>query len=752
MNITKTIGLCIALLLATAIVHATQYNNDTLLNNLLDSYDSSYNDGGFNVNLSGHKLIPQNGVWPSPAPTEAGANIFNITIGGPSSTGTYNVIAKLRVYNKNGTFIGGNTFTNASRTGSGIVKLNFDGNYNSCTDPYNLFDTDLNRTMKIDLSIYQNDLLHYQRMFTAFVPCETDPVTIVDLLYGGSRVGNLTGRDTNGDGKPNFIDANISFAFPEQRTYRVGIYLTDNKTNPAIAYAEKNVTITTATYYSNTYVSILFDTNKLKQFNLNNDRIFLKSYTIDGNAIYDPNEGIAIFNNRNKNKFTTSNFNFQEIYTTNYTFDTSQKLLNGKIKNLGLKIAAINASGTYIVTAILENKYGELVTTNKTKVSSWPTTIWFNGTKIYESNINGPYRIGTISVVKNSELVHDSNVAVSADMTHFNFTAPPLSDLKVNDTDLQSDGKDINITLSNLGMGDAAGITLSLFDNSANKIKEVMISNISAGNTYRYKFKGVNLSNAFVAIDFTNEIEEMNESNNIASLRVSGGTGIAPPSISSVQPNTVGIAISVGQTKQFNITANGTAYKWFLSNKSGMQLVSTTTSFTFTPTYYDEGIRTLKVNVTNTNGTASRAWQLNITPNTMAVFAYVYNQNAKVVNSTIRSMNANISFDGSAKTITKTNSTDELPIKINLTTDTIHTVSYNSDNFQPFVTKFYFDKKLFLCTEGQNCNIPAPNPTSCVWDKTTSWNCTVTTGTTTDYFRMYPNPKRVKINAYLAVN
>jgi hypothetical protein len=73
----------------------------------------------------------------------------------------------------------------------------------------------------------------------------------------------------------------------------------------------------------------------------------------------------------------------------------------------------------------------------------------------------------------------------------------------------------------------------------------------------------------------------------------------------------------------------------------------------------------------------------------------------------------------------------------------------SATTFQTYSTTMFFDKRLFSCTDGNACSFTSTWNTNCVWDSI-SWKCTITKGAENNYFRLYSNPKRVKISMYLA--
>jgi len=178
-------------------------------------------------------------------------------------------------------------------------------------------------------------------------------------------------------------------------------------------------------------------------------------------------------------------------------------------------------------------------------------------------------------------------------MTYINFTSPPLADLKVTDPDVKGDGTDVNVTFFNQGTGDAVGVTVSLFDNSANKIREIIVDSVPTGTNYSYKFGGVNLSNVFVALDFANHIEESNESNNIASLIPAN----YPPILNFIGNKVV----AENQLLSFSISATDADNDTLTYNATNLPASASFVgqTFSWTPSYTQNGSYAVTFTVTD---------------------------------------------------------------------------------------------------------------------------------------------------------
>ncbi len=734
MNLKIIIGLCIAFALVTTIANAQQYDNTTLLNNLLNQYRSSYDDGSFTVIPSGQTCTAA--IYGS----EAGNLQLQFNISGPgTNTNDYAVLATLDIDTDRWGFLGGKQVQEenvTSHTGIHTANFMYDGNY-YLTDFAPYYQPQL--TFKTKVKIFQAGIEKYENTFDIEaikdVPVQPDCFTYGILFDSATSEAPLPVNVIN-DPRFDYLNLTLYLTFGESKTYKVGAYIWDNIS--ASAFAEIPITVTAN---SNTPVTLSFDSSKLRDFKLNNQPILLRSIVVDGHVIDQP-WNIDYYNtwdHPNLPTFTTSQFDPKEISITSYTFDTS-KQVNGKITELGITLNTQNATGTYDVALSLENQYNQMINVTQESVSSWPHTFWFNGTDIYQSKINGPYRIGSIHISKsNQRLLYAVDTAVSGDLAYSNFTAPPLPDLNINDQDIQGDDTDINVTIHNNGTGDAAGVVISLFNSVPEKVAEVIVDSIKAGDSYQHNFTGINLSGAFAFIDFENQVEESNESNNIAELKA---PFIAPAKIESVQPTAATISFTDGQSIQFNATTNGTqpiTYQWILNNS----IVSTGANYIFAPDYYAEGSKLLKLNVSNANGSQIHTWNINVTPGAMGIFAYVYNQTAMNLGNRT-AINANMIYTDLVFPATAA----EIPASYAVPLNTEVVLNFTATGFLPLTKKLFLDSRLFTCTEGSNCAFTNTYNTNCVWESS-SWSCSNTKSGVTDYFRLFTNPKRVKLVAFM---
>ncbi len=592
MRTIKLAGICIIFLFAVISVSANQVN-ETMLNNLLDSYGSDYDDGSFSVIFDKAGALYS---WFDGPIGGAGNNTFSFNISGP---GTYAAIAILNIPKEIGIgkWIEYGNVIETKTTSATRVKFSFDGNYFFCDST-----TLPGQRFFVDLKIYQNNMLNYQKRFEKSYICLTKPV-----IFGYSSSKKIKGLEKGvPDGKYEELEMNLTFYFPENKTTKVGASIGDNKTS--FTYAEKTIDIQSSPidcggyWCFNETISFRYNTSGLKSFELSAEKILLKSVLINDHDM-DYWWGIPYYNSNTQTSTfsSTSSFNYQSIYINSYQF--AESISNGKIKTLDVTLNDNGYPGPYDLELSLENQYGELILVNKTKNAVFPATISFNGTEIYQSKVNGPYRLGFIRItdLSGNELFYKTNKGLSKDLTYMNFTSPDMPDLEINYSDLKSAGTNLNVTIHNRGTGDAVGITVSVFDSGAEKIREDIISNVSAKVNHTYKMSGVSNA-AFVFIDFANSVEESNESNNAASL--------IPPNLPPVL-NAIGDkAATENQLLTFPISASDPENDILIYSAIGLPSGATfnniTRIFNWIPTFTQAGIYHVLFKVTDNNTNSDR--------------------------------------------------------------------------------------------------------------------------------------------------
>lgn len=647
MNTSKLFGIGIILMFAVISASAV---NDAALESLLSNYDLSYSDGSFDVQFAGSSMKYADGS------SEAGSVDLNYTVTG---SGSYIIKAKVRVTNTNATdngIINYYEIPEMSETTPGLKTITLDGKYFFC-ERAGYYASVEDNNFDTDFTIIKDGAIAFQKTIRTTSPCSATPIQ----SYSNFGLTGIVGTDADSDTKYEGVTATLEFLFPEAGTYNIRVYLTDNQT--AAAYADATAVATGNEVQD---VSFYFDADKFKYFNLSNDYLLVKSIYVNGHKIedivgkdYSP-EGETFRYSEwyqdtgyNPILFSNSDFYFDEVYADSYAFVKSES--DDKITELIANVNMNAVSGTYSVEASLVNDAGEFVDVVSTTVSSnGVLSIPFNGTHIYESKVNGPYKLGYLKVYSgDTTYYYVENKGTTQLLSSYNFTAPLLPDVLVDDSMMSITGDDIDVSVQNIGTTDAMGVVVSLYDSNANKVDEYMVDKIPQGSAYVVTFMDTGLTSAIVVADFKNQIEELNESNNIGTL---------------------------AGTLQSDI----------------------------------------------------------------AVFAYIYNKNQKEYNALNVPINANVSFDS----VTRQAFITEEPAMFDLSVDAVHTIDASSDGFNSISGQFFFDQRLFTCSEGSGCSFVSTLNTNCNWESI-SWLCSLSNGMS---FRLYNNPTRVKISGYLVEN
>lgn len=708
MRTVKPFGICILFLLVAVSVYANQVN-ETMLNQLLNAYGSDYDDGSFSVVLDKATDADQG---PSGPNWDAGNYSFKFNITG---SGAYITTATLTRHLPilNGWIEYGKVFDTKPGLGNDRIRFTFSGNYLDCYGT---------KTVYVDFKIYQNNVLHYQKMFEKNFNCDTTAIYFNE--YGTNHIDGIEKGAPAGFEE---LQLNLSMCFPERKDLVVGAYIWDNKTG--IAYTEKKVIMTgnydfTLTdcpygYGINKTISLRYNVSQLKNFELTDERILLKEIVVNNQTVDYP-WAIPDYNRVTQlSSFTTpSDFNYQSIYINSYQFKEDKS--NNKIKNLNVTLNNNGYSGTYNVELSLENQYGEVVLTNKiNNVNTWPATISFNGTEIYQSKINGPYRLGFIRItdLSGNELFYKTNKGLSKELTYMNFTSPDMPDLEINNSDIKGDKKNVNVTIYNKGTGDAVGITISLFKNDASKAKEIILDKLLAGDNTTYYFNNINLSSGFVFIDFVNSVEESNESNNVAELIPTGPNDV-PKILSS--PKTTAVR-GLQYSYLMIATDNDTIY--YSVNDSRFNVNGN--NFTWTPNENEFGTKYFTFTVTDNENSSTKQAAIKLLEDAYILRAATLDYAEKDAER-YTYINSNITINSQTGASVGANHTN-----FTVSSNTEYPITHSKSGYKSETDYVYFDERLTTCTEKQNCTLGAPNShtTVCKWEPLkNNWYCSIKGG------------------------
>lgn len=236
----------------------------------------------------------------------------------------------------------------------------------------------------------------------------------------------------------------------------------------------------------------------------------------------------------------TSSYNYETFAKTSYFKGYNSSFKDTDADNLTDSVefnftVVVKSNALYTVEAEIYDLYDNYVAT-LTKNESLTTgdrvvTLSLNGSDAYSRGIDGPYQVSESRLIINGETI-DSEFEryATPSISYFDFERPPLPDLIPILTILANStgNSTILVNLTNTGNASALNIFLDLFDDSTLDNSN-FLSILNASSTYVFNFSA-NLSNSSIVValvDIYNEVDEINETNNLAYW--TNTTSAAPP-------------------------------------------------------------------------------------------------------------------------------------------------------------------------------------------------------------------------------
>jgi hypothetical protein len=184
----------------------------------------------------------------------------------------------------------------------------------------------------------------------------------------------------------------------------------------------------------------------------------------------------------------------------------------------------VKQTGTYSIEADIYDLYDQYLTTvvknQSLSVGEEIVSIEINGSDIYSSKLNGPYKISASRLISGSDIVDfEVDSYITNISSYYDFERPPLPDLNIS-INVVYNGSDnlINVTIWNIGTAPAFNVLVDVFDDDVYEDQDFYaILNASESHTFNFISNETTTNNSFVAVvDFDNLIDELNESNNVA--------------------------------------------------------------------------------------------------------------------------------------------------------------------------------------------------------------------------------------------
>ena len=243
--------------------------------------------------------------------------------------------------------------------------------------------------------------------------------------------------------------------------------------------------------------------------------------------------------------YTTSFYNYKDFAETSYLDSFTSSKADANSNNLADYLAIgitaeIKQEDSYTVSYALYDLFDNFITTvEKTQslgIGAQQIQTQIEGSIIQEAKINGPYIIKSITLEREGAIEDTLFNAHTTEAYFFDdFETPALPDLTINLTLSHNNATNItqyNLTITNEGDAAAFNVFYDLFDNHEVSVTgSVDILDVNESLLFIYNFTAPENAVTTAIIDFGNNVEENNESNNIEQ--------IAPPLDNLAIPDSV---------------------------------------------------------------------------------------------------------------------------------------------------------------------------------------------------------------------
>ena len=456
------------------------------LQELIDSYDYSYSEGrinGTNIIHYGNDTN-NNGLF----------DYLIINLTGDTDEGNYTFIGDLY---KDNQFITTISDTYSLTSGRNTMPLY----YNSRLLQSGTYNLSLTVQEKY-LTIYRENYVYSFYFDNTFYE-----KPVVDVGINGYDL-----VDNDLDGKYELLRINTLINSSLEGIYEINALIANSDT----INSKRNYSLVNGT----NSIAIDFSGKDIRQNRINNSRLYLISVRNGINSEFD--------------------FNYPLDYNL-YDFDARQSILedtyiDGKVDLNGNNLSEfleinisldINESGTYSIEMELNDIYDNYVkkvvkefyigSSGKKKV-----IYLINGTEIYNSRINGPYLLEYVKLSKDNITLDLVSEPYTTDSYNYDeFERPSMPDLVIDNIELEN----VSVSITNEGSAYAFAFNVELFDDDFNSIGEMSIPYLAPGDsqTVNYDVNVSNNSMIYAVVDYDDDIEEENESNNLYAFDLDSG-------------------------------------------------------------------------------------------------------------------------------------------------------------------------------------------------------------------------------------
>ncbi len=288
--------------------------------------------------------------------------------------------------------------------------------------------------------------------------------------------------------------------------------------------------------YNNSIISAkenksIIDSEQYLIFNFDNETIKRTHYTGNFNI-----SSLKIGNKIIKTNFMTGFYDYRDFAATSHALSFTD---NGgdTDSNNKYNFLQINASlqiinnSYYAITLALYDLLDNLIEIKNVSTFLYAgknvVPINFNGSRIYDKKLNGPFIVKYIELYENDILRDRINNAYITRNYNFNdFESPDLPDLSADVS--VSDGYHygignltINVTFKNTGKKHAFNVFTEIFDNDTfSRSNKSNLLNVNSQITYQINFTNISDFEISAIADLQDFVEELNESNNARRIAI----------------------------------------------------------------------------------------------------------------------------------------------------------------------------------------------------------------------------------------
>ena len=458
------------------------------LEELIASYDFNYNDDVINITSITHYGVDIN--------SNALYDYLIIELTTDNLEASYDVIGDLLLDNNLKTTTHNETYLLYGENIVNLVynpKLLTDGTYN------------LSLVINEDYFTHYRDLNSYSFYFDSSEYEQPDIDVAIDSH-------NFIDNDSDPEYEALQITTDINVA--RDNTYLIKAYIKDDNN---MVYSIENYSLNSGF----NEVDIEFASKDIRTKRLNYSELY-KIIVVDNETPYEFSFNYII--NYDLNDFDPE----QSIFTGHFN-DTKIDLdANNLSDYIELEIGVWALAGEYDLELILydgnDEFYDKIYETYYLNNGNNLLQIEINGTEIYMNKADGPFRISSIKLIQDNETIDTLINPYITNMFYFSdFEQPLMPDLTF--TGFSSENNQIYSKIKNIGAVHSYGITVNYFDQNFTQLYEKTIIDLAVNQEQEINFdyNTTNVTQIFAFIDYNNEIEETNESNNLFLLEIGKG-------------------------------------------------------------------------------------------------------------------------------------------------------------------------------------------------------------------------------------